>query len=113
MPVLGVWPCLAMPTAASSAGFYSSPPVTVDVMFCPACGGRLWWVAVLSDPDSISSSSYLSGAGLAADPPAMAPARLPPQRALNLVVWSYPISCFFRPLTGLIIRRYGPSVPLT
>ena len=55
----------------------------VDVTRCPSCGGRLRLVAVLSDPASIGR--YLSGVGLAADPPAVAAARSPPQRELDLV----------------------------
>ena len=55
----------------------------VDVTLCPSCGGRLRLVAVLSDPASIGR--YLSGVGLAADPLAMAVARPPPQRELELV----------------------------
>ena len=56
----------------------------VDVTLCPSCGGRLRLVAVLSDPAAIRS--YLSDVGLTADPLALAAARLPPQRALELVV---------------------------
>ena len=41
----------------------------VDVTLCPACGGRLRLIAVLSDPASIRS--YLGGVGLAADLPAL------------------------------------------
>lgn len=40
----------------------------VDVTLCPSCGGRRRLVGVLSDPASIRR--YLSGVGLAADPPA-------------------------------------------
>jgi hypothetical protein len=40
-------------------------------------------VAVLSDPPLIRS--YSSGVGLAVDPPAIAAARPPPQRELDLV----------------------------
>ena len=47
----------------------------VDVTRCPRCGGRLGLVAVLSDPASIGR--YLSGVGLAAEPP--------PPRELDLV----------------------------
>ena len=46
-------------------------------------GGRLRLVAVLSDPASIGHD--LSGVGLAVDPPAIAAARPPPQRELDLV----------------------------
>ena len=55
----------------------------VDVTLCPSCGGRLGLVAVLSDPASIGR--YLRGVGLAAYPPALAAARSPPQRELDLV----------------------------
>ena len=55
----------------------------LDVTVCPACGGRLQWVAALTDPDSIRT--YLTGVGLPADPPAIPPARPPPQRELDLV----------------------------
>ena len=55
----------------------------VDVTFCQSCGGRLGLVAVLSDPSLIGR--YLSGVGLAAYPPAVAAARPPPQRELDLV----------------------------
>jgi hypothetical protein len=55
----------------------------VDVMRRPSCGGRLGLVAVLSDAASIGR--YLSGVGLAAAPPAVAAARPPPQRELDLV----------------------------
>ena len=54
----------------------------VDVTRCPNCGGRLGLVAVLSDPASIGR--YLCGVGLAAEPPAVAGARSPPQRELDL-----------------------------
>ena len=53
------------------------------MLYDMSCGGRLGLVAVLSDPASIGR--YLSGVGLAADPPAMAAARPPPQRELDLV----------------------------
>jgi hypothetical protein len=55
----------------------------VDVTLCPSCGGRLGLVAVLSDAASIGR--YLSGVGLAAAPPAVAAARPPLQRELDLV----------------------------
>ena len=55
----------------------------VDVTRCPRCGGRLGLVAVLSDAASIGR--YLSGVGLAATPPAIAVARPPPPRELDLV----------------------------
>jgi len=55
----------------------------LDVTVYPACGGRLQWVAALTDPDSIRT--YLTGIGLSAEPPAIAPARPPPQRELDLL----------------------------
>ena len=54
----------------------------VDVTFCPRCGGRFGLVAELSDPASIGR--YLRGVGLAPYPPAVAVARSPPQRELDL-----------------------------
>jgi len=54
-----------------------------DVTVCPACGGRLRLVAALTDPDSMNT--YLTGVGIATQPPAVAPARPPPQRALDLM----------------------------
>ena len=56
----------------------------LDVTLCPACGRRLRLVAVLTNPASIRA--YLTGVGLAAEPPAIAAARPPPQRELELVV---------------------------
>ena len=55
----------------------------MDVTLYLTSGGRLGLVAVLSDPASIGR--YLSGVGLAAAPPAVAAARPPPQRELDLV----------------------------
>ena len=40
-------------------------------------------IAALTDSDSIRT--YLTGVGLAAEPPVIAPARPPPQRELDLV----------------------------
>ena len=56
----------------------------VDVALCPSCGGRLRRGVMLRDAASIVR--YLSGVRLAADPPAVAAARPPPQRELDLVV---------------------------
>ena len=56
----------------------------VDVTLCPTCGGRRRVVAVRRAPASIRR--YLSGVGLAADPPAMAVARPSPQRELGLLL---------------------------
>ena len=55
----------------------------MDVTLYLTSGGRLGLVAVLSDAASIGR--YLSGVGLAAAPPAVAAARPPPQRELDLV----------------------------
>ena len=55
----------------------------IDVSICPRCGGPMRLIAALTDPDSIRT--YLSGVGLPAEPPAIAPARPPPQRELDLV----------------------------
>ena len=48
-----------------------------DLSECAACGGRLRVVAALTDPASIRT--YLEGVGLPAMPPALAPARAPPE----------------------------------
>ena len=48
-----------------------------DLSACAACGGRLRIIAALTDPASIRC--YLTGVGLSARPPALAPARTPPQ----------------------------------
>ena len=55
----------------------------VDPLICPRCGGRMKPVAALTDADSIRQ--YLTGVGLPADPPPIAPARPPPQQELELV----------------------------
>ena len=55
----------------------------IDVRICPRCGGPMRLIAALTDPDSIRT--YLTGVGLAAEPPVIAPARPPPQRELDLV----------------------------
>ena len=70
----------------------------VDMTFCPNFGGRLGLVAELSDPASIGR--YLRGVGLAAEPPAVAAARPPPQRALDLFFFELDYSVFVvrRPL---------------
>ena len=90
-------PCVALETAnllfLSPQRFHPSLLVlaallarvfAVDVTRCPACGGRLRLVAVLSNPTSIRS--YLPGVGLASESPAIAAARPPPQRELELDV---------------------------
>ena len=56
----------------------------VDITLCPRCGGRMQWIAAVTDPDSIRT--YLTGVGLPADPPVMAPARPPPQPELEFAV---------------------------
>ena len=48
---------------------------------CPHCGARMQWVAALTDPDSIRT--YLTGVGLPAEPPPIAPPRPPPQQELE------------------------------
>ena len=55
----------------------------VDALVCPRCGGRMKLVAALTDPDSIRD--YLTGVGLPADPPAMTPARPPPQQDMEFL----------------------------
>ncbi len=55
----------------------------IDLSVCPRCGGPMRLIAALTDPDSIRT--YLTGVGLPADPPVVAPARPPPQRQLDLV----------------------------
>jgi hypothetical protein len=52
-----------------------------DAEKCPRCGARMQWVAALTDPDSIRA--YLTGVGLAAEPPDIAPPRPPPQHELE------------------------------
>ena len=53
----------------------------LDVTVCPRCGGRMQWVAALTDPDSVRT--YLTRVGRPADPPVIAPARPPPQPELE------------------------------
>lgn len=55
----------------------------IDASLCPRCGGRMRFVAALTDADSIRD--YLTGVGLPADPPAIGPARPPPQHQLEFV----------------------------
>ena len=64
----------------------------MDVTLCPSCGGRLRLVVVLSD--AVSIGRYLSGVGLAAEPPAIAATRPPPQRESDLVFLSQAIPSF-------------------
>ena len=92
-----VVPGLSVSPGASSVGVSTDSPsrrrlgwaallarvFAVDVTLCPSCGGRLGLVTVLSYPASIGR--YLSGVGLAAEPPAMAAARPAPQRELDLI----------------------------
>ena len=77
---------LKTPWSDGTAHLLLSPLELIEKLaaLCPACGGGLRLVAVLSDPATIRT--YLTGAGLAAAPPASAAARSPPQRALELVV---------------------------
>ena len=53
----------------------------IDISLCPACGGHMRIIATLTDATSIRA--YLEGVGLPADPPTIAPARPPPQQALD------------------------------
>jgi len=46
----------------------------LDVTVCPACGGRLRLIAVLTDPASVRR--YLSGVGLPSQPPPPRPLEL-------------------------------------
>ena len=50
----------------------------LDVTRCPACGGRLRLIAVLTEPASIQR--YLQGVGLPTEPPPSTPPRAPPQQ---------------------------------
>jgi hypothetical protein len=52
-----------------------------DAERCPKCGGRMKWVAALTEPHSICT--YLTGVGLPTEPPAIAPPRPPPQQDLE------------------------------
>ena len=47
----------------------------------PRCGTRMQWVAARTGPDSIRT--YLTGVGLPAEPPAIAPPGPPPQHELD------------------------------
>jgi hypothetical protein len=49
---------------------------------CPKCGGRMRFVAALTDRESVRR--YLEGVGLSADIPVLAPARAPPQLEFDL-----------------------------
>jgi hypothetical protein len=60
---------------------YEARSFLADAEKCPHCGARMQWVAVLTDPDSIRT--YLTGVGLSAEPPAIAPPRPPPQQELD------------------------------
>ena len=50
-------------------------------MVCPDCGRRMRLVAALTDQHSIRD--YLTGVGLPADPPVIAPAWPPPQEEME------------------------------
>ena len=52
----------------------------IDVLTCPTCRGRRTLLAAIHDPDSIRR--ILHHLGLPAEPPAVAPARPPPQARL-------------------------------
>ena len=49
----------------------------VDVLRCPRCGGRRHQIATITDP--IVARKILAHLGLRSEPPALAPARPPPQ----------------------------------
>ncbi|MFH1568590.1 MAG: hypothetical protein ABIL09_11390, partial [Gemmatimonadota bacterium] len=60
---------------------YEARSFLADALQCPRCGARMQWVAALTDPDSIRT--YLTGVGLPAQPPAIAPPRPPPEHELD------------------------------
>ena len=49
---------------------------SIDVLSCPACGGRMRMVALVTDPKS--TRRFLRGVGEPAEPPVREPARGPP-----------------------------------
>ena len=53
----------------------------VDVITCPSCGSRRRLIALISDPPVVRK--ILRHLGLAAEPPALAPPRSPPQMAFG------------------------------
>ncbi len=53
----------------------------VDVLTCPHCQGRRRLLAAIFDPDSIAR--ILTSLALPTEPPAIAPARPPPQAAFD------------------------------
>jgi hypothetical protein len=53
----------------------------IDGTLCPNCGGSMRLIAALTDEMSIRH--YLTGVGLPALPPPIAPARPPPQAAFE------------------------------
>jgi len=55
----------------------------LEALVCPRCGGRMKLVAARTDGDAIRR--YLTGVGLPADPPPIAPARPPPQQEFEFV----------------------------
>ena len=60
---------------------YEARSFLADAEQCPRCGARMQWVAALTDPHSIRT--YLTGVGLPAEPPPIAPPRPPPQPELD------------------------------
>ena len=77
------------PTPGASLAASTGPPrisgaallarvFALDVIRCPACGGRLRLIAALTDPASIRR--YLHGVGLPTQPPPLNPPRPPPQQ---------------------------------
>jgi hypothetical protein len=60
---------------------YEARSFLADAEKCPHCSARMQAVVALTDPDSIRT--YLTGVGLSAEPPAIAPPRPPPQQELD------------------------------
>ena len=55
----------------------------VDALHCPLCGGRRELIALITQPHT--AQRILGAMGLPAEPPALAPARPPPQPRLPFV----------------------------
>ena len=55
--------------------------LSIDVTTCDRCGGRMRVIAALTEPASIRR--LLQGVGLPAQPPPIAPPRVPPQTELE------------------------------
>jgi hypothetical protein len=58
----------------------------VDVLKCPRCPGRRLVLAFITAPQVVTA--ILAHLGLPSDPPALAPARAPPQEALSFAGWA-------------------------